>query len=246
MLFRRFLCLSLFLLSGCTQVPEGNARPFVYFHGKNYLEIKNSESINLINTEDFTLEGWFSYEKSGQEELSCLFMISNDKGENTLGLYCDPEFDNNWAFFLGDRLVGVVETDFSASDDEIHFVAFSCNRQDSSWVLYLDTRAVFSGNLDTDLDFQNSDILLGADFDSPNTDVGNLWTGRLYEWRLWKYSLTPTEELFTCSHPDKITVHYTPGWQTDLLALWRMALTESGDIIDESNNANTAFLKEIP
>ncbi|MCK5521320.1 MAG: hypothetical protein KAI81_09425, partial [Candidatus Marinimicrobia bacterium] len=167
-----FLSLSLlYLPSSCIDPPESSVRPYIYLNGSNYLEIPHTSDASELSTGDFTIEGWFTAEKGMSDELYSLFMISNDRGENTLALYLDPELNNSWVLFLNHEYMRIKESSFDAADGEIHFVTFSYSRTDGNWILYLDNTQYYSGICLDCLDFQNSNILIGADYDKPNASV---------------------------------------------------------------------------
>gem|GEM_PF-1143990 len=233
------------MLNTCTAPPPvGGARNFVYLHGSNYLEIPHTADLDRLSTGDFTVEGWFSSQGAVSEELSALFMLGNDLGENTLGLYHDADQGNMWALFVNDRLAGLKESSLNTGDGAIHFMLFSYTDSIRTYRLYLDGELFMKGSADLPLDFQNSNLLIGADYDGPNTHVGNLWWGNIYEWRLWSSDSDSAAAAFKHSHPNKLTEHYSPNWQNTLLALWRMD-AENGEVPDDSPNSSPAFIMEF-
>lgn len=244
----KFILISAFMtiFAACTDPPSGTSRPYVYLSGSTYIEIPFQIGFSALSTGDFTIEGWFVADRAMSNELYSLFMISNDRGENTLGLYLDPDEDDTWAFFLQDQLVDIKAAPFHADDGEIHFAAFTYASASGQWELYLDSQVFMKGILTGGPDFQNSNILIGADYDGANTNVGNLWHGRIYEWRIWKKYYVSEIMQFKAEHPDKLTRHYHPGWTDDILGLWRMKVDENEIIADEGPGENNAHLLNFP
>ena len=255
-LFTTLLFVSVLLLvNACQKEPdEINS---VVLRGGAYARITNrqsagqpldSTSLAALNLDVFSLEIWASGERvpSGNIESPTLFMVSDDQGDNEIGIY-RPYSDSTAIFvFIGDTYVGRYEVSGCDWHDPEIFTQIVLTYDGSVARIYGNGELLDANPVGINLDIGLSDALIGADWDAPNdpSTLSNFWYGAIDEVRLWTKVLLESEMEFRYRNPDKLTRNYSPTGLDALIGLWRFndEVSDGGQVDDDSGKGNHATL----
>jgi hypothetical protein len=243
------------LVQACQKEPdEINS---VILRGGSYVRITNrqstgqpldSTSLAALNLDVFSLEIWASGEQvpSGNIESPTLFMVSDDQGDNEIGVY-RPYSDSTSIFiFIGDTYVGRYEVPGCDWHDPEVFTQIVLTYDGSVARIYGNGQQLDSNPVGINLDIGLSDALIGADWDAPNdpSTLSNFWYGAIDEVRLWTKVLPESEMEFRYRNPDKLTKNYSPTGLDALIGLWRFndEVSDGGRVDDDSGKRNHATL----
>jgi len=231
-----FLILSL-LFWNCSE-PEPSYHSAL-LSGYHYLEIPHSEDIAYLENGNHTIQFWFRADTALQNYSPALFMLTNSTGGNEYGLYLSRNFGGTWMLYAQDKLQSLIRFDADARDGRFHYLALTINYQRREAMLRLDTLQETFSWPDSVI-FSGSNLLIGADYDDFNDDVGNFWLGEIDELRIWREILDNSTLDFHYKNPAKVTRHYNSSWENRLIGLWRMNSLSNGYINDDSGNGNNA------
>ncbi|MFC1546943.1 LamG-like jellyroll fold domain-containing protein [Candidatus Neomarinimicrobiota bacterium] len=253
-LVRNLLILSLLPIA-CE--PEPDEINSVVLTGGAFVQINNrqvagapldSTSLAVLNLDVFSLEIRAAGERvpSGVTESPTLFMVSDDQGDNEIGIY-RPAADSNRIFvFIGEVPVGsYIVPDCDWHDPEV-FTQIVLTYDGNVARVYGNGQLLDTNPIGINLDIGLSHALIGADWDAPNdpSTLSNFWYGAIDEVRLWTKILPGSEMEFRYRNPDKLTRNYSPTGLNALIGLWRFN-EEGGDgdqVDDDSGKGNHAIL----
>lgn len=244
------------LVNACQKEPDETNS--VILRGGAYVQITNrqsagqpldSTSLAALNLDVFSLEIWAAGERvpSGNIESPTLFMVSDDQGDNEIGVY-RPYSDSTAIFiFLGDTYVGRYEVPGCDWHDPEIFTQIVLTYDGSVARVYGNGQLLPPPNsVGINLDIGLSDALIGADWDAPNdpSTLSNFWYGAIDEVRLWTKVLPGSEMDFRYRNPDKLTRNYSPTGLDALIGLWRFndEVGDGGRVDDDSGKRNHATL----
>ncbi|UCD37653.1 MAG: LamG domain-containing protein [Fidelibacterota bacterium] len=212
-------------------------------------EALDSSSLAALNNDVFSLEIWASGDTlpAAITENPTLFMVSDNQGNNEIGVY-RPARDSSRIFvFLGESYVGRYEIPGCDWFDPEVFTQVIFTYDGTTATLFGNGQQLGSRTMSIDVDIGISDALVGADWDTPNdvSTLGNFWYGAIDEVRLWTKVLPADEIEFRYEHPDKITKNYSPTGFDELLGLWRFnrRVSSGGEIPDGSGKGNDAIIQ---
>lgn len=228
--------LSLLFLSCALEEPENYSASL---DGAHYLEIPHSEDIAYLGKGSHTAQIWFRADRNLQDYSQSLLMLTNASGGNEYGLYLSRNFGDTWLLYADDLLQGIIRFAIDARDGRFHYLALTIDYQKKLAKLRLDTLSESIPWPDS-LEFSGSNLLIGADYDAFNNDVGNFWLGAIDEVRIWREALPDSTLDFHYKNPAKVTRHYDSAWKNRLIGLWRMNHLKNGMIPDDSGHNNDA------
>ncbi|MFB0516343.1 MAG: LamG domain-containing protein [Candidatus Neomarinimicrobiota bacterium] len=253
-LFAGILVPLMLVTLGCEEEPE--AVNSVVLRGGAYVLIENRQlsgqpdsSLSAINDDIFSLEIWAAGEPLPAEitESPTLFMVSDDQGDNEIGIY-RPANDSNRVFvFIGESYVGSYEIPGCDWFDPDVFTQVVITYDGTTARVFGNGKRLGSRALAVDLNIGSSHALIGADWDVANdpATLGNFWYGAVDEVRLWTKVLPEGEMAFRYQNPDKLTENYSPTGLDHLIGLWRFNREgQDNDIVpDGSGKGNIGILK---
>jgi hypothetical protein len=228
--------LSLLFLSCALEEPENYSASL---EGAHYLEIPHSADIAYLEKGSHTAQFWFRADSNLQDYSQSLLMLCNASGGNEYGLYLSRNFGDTWLLYAGDSLQGIIRFAIDVRDGQFHYLSLTIDYQQGAATLRLDTLSERIAWPDS-LEFAGSNLLIGADYDAFNNDVGNFWLGAIDEVRIWREALPDSTLDFHFENPAKVTRHYNSVWKNRLIGLWRMNRLKNGIIYDDSGHKNHA------
>jgi hypothetical protein len=208
----------------------------------------DSTSLAVLNLDVFSLEIWAAGERvpTGVTESPTLFMVSDDQGDNEIGIY-RPAADSNRIFvFIGEVPVGSYEVPGCDWHDPEVFTYIALTYDGNIARVYGNGQLLDTNSMGINLDIGLSHALIGADWDAQNdpSTLSNFWYGAIDEVRLWTKILPGSEMDFRYQNPDKLTRNYSPTGLDALIGLWRF--NEEGrdgdQVDDDSGKRNHAIL----
>lgn len=243
-------------LSACEQGSE--AVNSVVLRGGAYAQITNrqqagelldSTSLAAINSNVFSLEIWAAGEivPSGVTESPALFMVSDDEGNNEIGIYRLASDSNRIFVFIGELApVGIYEIPGCDWFDPEVFTHVVLTYDGTTARIFGNGQQLGNKAIGVNLNIGLNHALIGADWDTPNNPLtlSNFWYGAIDEIRLWTKVLPSSEMKFRYKNPDKLTRNYSPTGLDNLIGLWRFN-EEGGDgdqVNDDSGKGNHAIL----
>ncbi|MFC1619093.1 LamG-like jellyroll fold domain-containing protein [Candidatus Neomarinimicrobiota bacterium] len=229
----------------------------VVLRGGAYVQITNrqsagqpldSTSLAVLNLDVFSLEIWAAGERVpiGITESPTLFMVSDDQGDNEIGIY-RPYSDSIAIFiFIGGIYLGRYEVPGCDWHDPEVFTQIVLTYDGNVARVYGNGQELGANTMGVNLDISLSHALIGADWDAQNdpSTLSNFWYGAIDEVRLWTKILPGSEMEFRYRNPDKLTKNYSPTGLNALIGLWRFN-KEGGDgdqVDDDSGKGNHAIL----
>ena len=250
----RLACLPLLLLlAACDEPPEQVNS--VVLSGGAYVRIANRPGLNpdstlaALNADVFSLEIWAAGSPLPPDSQASptLFLVSNDQGDNEIGVF-RPANDSSSVFvFVGESYVGSFSIPGCNWNDPDVFTQVVLTYDGATATVY--GNGEFRGSqvispASRDLNIGASDAFIGADWDGAGVSLGNFWYGAIDEVRLWTTVLPAGEIAFHYENPDKLTRTYSATGLDPLLGLWRFneSRSDGEEEPDGSGKGNDAIL----
>ena len=193
-----------------------------------YVRIANRQddtSLVALNASDFSLEIWAagSVLPAGVQANPTMFMISNDLGDNEIGVFRTANDSASIIVWVGNSYVGSWSIAGCNWNDPDVFTQVVVTYDGSRARVYGNGEFLGSRASSQDLNIGASDALIGAHWDTPNEEASldNFWYGAIDEVRLWTKVLPSDEIEFHFENPGKLTRTYSAGGLEPLLGLWR-------------------------
>ena len=175
------------MLMGDAALKPGYFSESMYFDGdRDYLVVMPDPAMDV---QDFTVEAWIW---SNDFSDNGVFMRGNGSGYNEIYI----GFDNSsYVRVYVNNISRGFSGGFSLQDGAFHHLAVVYDSAASTVTCYVDGQlyGTPATGVTGPLDFQQSQLLIGADFDSFNGSLGNYWAGRIDDVRLWNVARTQTE-----------------------------------------------------
>ncbi len=243
------------LLIACEEEPEEINS--IVLAGGAYVQITNRQDLQLppdttaitaLNGGVFSLELRAAGDTlpGGGGRPPALFMVSNNLGEDELGIYRIPSDSSRIMVYFNNRSVSVIPIPNCDWDDPDCFTQVVVTYDGGTVSVY--GNGIFLGSAAdaTELDIADSHALIGADWDINNNvaSLDNFWYGAIDEVRLWTQVLPANEMDFRYKNPKNLTRHYSADGLDNLLGLWRFnnERHEGEEVLDFSGNANHAYI----
>lgn len=252
---RTGVVLLILLLAACGEPPaEINS---VLLSGGAYVRIENRQipgetldttSLAALNNDYFSLEIRAAGDilPVGVEASPTLFMISNDQGQNEIGVFRLTNDSSSVFVLVGETLVGFFEIPGCDWNDPNIFTHVVVTYDGTRVSIYGNGALLGSKAISPDLNIGASDALIGAVWGTPNdvSTLDNFWYGAIDEVRLWTIVLPASEMQFRYENPDNLTVNYSADGLDDILGLWRFNVTRADGEMepDGSGNGNVGVL----
>ncbi|MEE9162370.1 MAG: LamG domain-containing protein [Candidatus Neomarinimicrobiota bacterium] len=230
----RLACLHVLLfLAACDEPPE-DVNSIVLSDGA-YVQIVNrqdSTSLAALNADVFSLEIWAAGSPLPADSLAspALFLVSNDQGDNEIGVFRPANDSSSIFVFVGESYVGSFPITGCNWNDSDVFTQVVLTYDGTTATVYGNGQLLGSRAVSQDLNIGESDAFIGADWDGPSAgaSLGNFWYGAIDEVRLWTIVLPAGEMEFRYENPDKLTLNYSATGLDPLLGLWRFNGADDG------------------
>lgn len=211
--------------------------------GACYVEIANSDTLKSIFSDDFSLELWAMADTSLPAGARTLVMAGNDNGGDELAIFQGADDSSLVEVYIDEQLLG--RFNIAGLDWRSQIFHHLCLTEADNVVTFYFDGNLIKSKLITGLavDIGASNLLIGADYDSPNTGAGNYWFGNFDEVRLWARCLESSEVQFHAYNPDKLLEHYMPDNLATLTGLWRFNAVFTSSAFDESGCCHSTTLQ---
>jgi len=211
--------------------------------GACYIEVANSDTLESIFSGDFSLELWAMADASLPTSPRCLLMVGNDAGGDELAIYQGAEDSSLIVVYVDEQLFGSFK--ISGLDWRRSYFHYVCLTEADNVVSFYFDGIKISSRLIAGLNLAigTSNLLIGADYDALNSNVGNYWRGNFDEVRLWTRCLDDSEVQFHFNNPDKLLELYVPADLATLAGLWRFNAVFSSSVNDESGWGQVTTLR---
>ena len=200
----------LLLLFSCTDLLiNDNAYHSINLNGVSWVEINQGSNFNSNN---FTLQSWFSGSNENTDEAETIFSMLSSSGEILIGIFKNPTYQSRLDIWVDNQKVNTVEVSDKLNDlDSFNLFTLkgSISELDPTLIsisLFINKTNIYNqSTMLTTERLSNINFIIGAKANTEHTYLDRFWHGCIDEIRLWNTSLADTLIEYHNDYPSKLS-----------------------------------------
>ena len=200
----------LLLLFSCTDLLiNDNAYHSINLNGVSWVEINQGSNFNSNN---FTLQSWFSGSNENTDEAETIFSMLSSSGEILIGIFKNPTYQSRLDIWVDNQKVNTVEVSDKLNNlDSFNLFTLkgSISELDPTLIsisLFINKTNIYNqSTMLTTERLSNINFIIGAKANTEHTYLDRFWHGCIDEIRLWNTSLADTLIEYHNDYPSKLS-----------------------------------------
>ena len=200
----------LLLLFSCTDLLiNDNAYHSINLNGVSWVEINQGSNFNSNN---FTLQSWFSGSNENTDEAETIFSMLSSSGEILIGIFKNPTYQSRLDIWVDNQKVNTVEVSDKLNNlDSFNLFTLkgSISELDPTLIsisLFINKTNIYNqSTMLTTERLSNINFIIGAKANTEHTYLDRFWHGCIDEIRLWNTSLSDTLIEYHNDYPSKLS-----------------------------------------
>ena len=200
----------LLLLFSCTDLLiNDNAYHSINLNGVSWVEIDQGSNFNSNN---FTLQSWFSGSNENTDEAETIFSMLSSSGEILIGIFKNPTYQSRLDIWVDNQKVNTVEVSDKLNNlDSFNLFTLkgSISELDPTLIsisLFINKTNIYNqSTMLTTERLSNINFIIGAKANTEHTYLDRFWHGCIDEIRLWNTSLADTLIEYHNDYPSKLS-----------------------------------------
>lgn len=200
----------LLLLFSCTDLLiNDNAYHSINLNGVSWVEINQGSNFNSNN---FTLQSWFSGSNENTDEAETVFSMLSSSGEILIGIFKNPTYQSRLDIWVDNQKVNTVEVSDKLNNlDSFNLFTLkgSISELDPTLIsisLFINKTNIYNqSTMLTTERLSNINFIIGAKANTEHTYLDRFWHGCIDEIRLWNTSLADTLIEYHNDYPSKLS-----------------------------------------